>query len=77
MGAMIYELKDGDPNMHKVAMYTIPPKRAMVCYVKQIVEGNYNTFTYPETLKGMRESETLKDHWYYDLDGSTLAAYPA
>ena len=75
----IFELKVGDPAIRKKAEYSIAPKKALVAFVMQNVYHNYNTWEYPEQIKGMRESDTVKDHWYYDdFSGRrVLAAYPA
>ena len=79
MASLIYELREGDPNIRKKAIYTIEPKEALISYVMQEIFGNYNTWEYPEELKGMRESDTVKDHWYYDdyKGRRVIAAYPA
>lgn len=79
MVSLIYELREGDPNIRKKAIYTIEPKKALISYVMQEIFGNYNTWEYPEELKGMRESDTVKDHWYYDdyKGRRVIAAYPA
>lgn len=44
----------------------------------QNIFHNMNTWEYPETIKGMRESDTVPDHWYYDdfMGRRVLAAYP-
>ena len=83
MGTVIWKLEEGDPNMQQVAVFTLPPKEALVAYIKQNIENNYNTWEYPEIIKGMRESDTLADHWYYDVFkqrngeyNGVLAAYP-
>ena len=79
MVSLIYELREGDPNVRKKAEYTIEPKKALVAFIMQDIFKNYNTKEYPEELKGMRESDTVKDHWYYDdyKGRRVIAAYPA
>ena len=74
----IFELKENDGTIHKVAEYNLPPKQAMVAYVEQSINKNFNTFTYPNTIKGIRQSPTVPDHWYYDdiRGGRVIAAYP-
>lgn len=79
MLSMIYELKEGNLDMRKKAEYAIEPKKALIAYVMQNIFGNYNTWEYPENLKGMRESDTIKDHWYYDdfKGRRVIVSYPA
>lgn len=81
---VIYTLTEGEPGVRKRVEYTLPPKKALVCYVEQYINNNWNTWEYPEEIKGMRESQTIKDHWYYDVFRKSLsdknmvvAAYPA
>lgn len=81
---IIYTLTEGEPDIRKRAEYTLPPKKALVCFIEQFINKNFNTWEYPEEIKGMRESETVKDHWYFDVFSKSLgdknmvvAAYPA
>ncbi len=78
----IYELKDGDTEIRKVASYMLPPKKALVNYIMQSEKKDYNWWNYPETIEGIRESDTVKNHWYYDTfsergESKVLAAFPA
>ena len=82
--SIIYTLTEGEPGVRKRVEYTLPPKQALVCYVEQYINNNWNTWEYPEEIKGMRESQTVKDHWYYDVfrkrlsdKNMVVAAYPA
>jgi hypothetical protein len=81
---IIYTLAEGEPDIRKRAEYTLPPKKALVCFIEQFINKNFNTWEYPEEIKGMRESETVKDHWYFDVfpkrlgdKNMVVAAYPA
>lgn len=83
MGSIIYKLKEGDPDIKRVAEYSLPPKQALVAYIEQNYRNNTNTWEYPEIIKGMRESSTLADHWYYDVakargdkENAVISAYP-
>ena len=79
MKTIIYELKEnGDGNINKIAEYTLHPKDALVCFIMQS-RKNFNTWDYPKEIKGMRESNTTPNHWYFDDDVNerVLAAYPA
>ena len=73
----IYELSEYDGAIRKKAEYSLPPKKALVCYIQQC-NGNFNTWEYPDHLPGMRESKTVPDHWYYDdiENRRVVAAYP-
>lgn len=72
--SMIYEMNErGD--VTRKAMYTLDAKKALICYVMQ-KQNNYNTWDYPNDLKGIRESDKAPEHFYYDYNGLVLAAYP-
>lgn len=79
----IYELREGSADVRRVATYALEPQKAMVAYIEQRLNNNYNTWDYPEIIEGMRESDTIADHWYYDLFkgrnaefNGVLSAYP-
>lgn len=72
--SVIYELNEKG-NIERKAMYTLEPKKALVCYIMQ-QQNNYNTWEYPENIKGIRESQTAPNHFYYDQQNTVLAAYP-
>lgn len=74
---IIYELKENG-NIKKIAEYGLNPRRALVCFVMQS-RKNFNTWDYPDEIKGMRESSTVPNHWYFDdvANKRVLAAYPA
>ena len=81
MSSTIFMLKEGASGIKRGATYSLPPKKALICYVEQYVRNNWDTTSYPETLEGMRESSVKKDHWYYDVikpgrPTLTIAAYP-
>lgn len=86
MMSKILSLKEGESGIKELAIYSLPPKKAMVCFIEQFLRGNYNTWEYPEEIEGMRESDTVGNHWYYDvpkMDGNGIsydtvfASYPA
>ena len=75
----IFELKEnGDSGIHKVAEYNLQPRQAMIAYIEQSIYNNFNTWTYPEAIAGIRQSDMVPDHWYYDdIRGDrVIAAYP-
>lgn len=76
--SLIFELKEGNPDVRKVAIYSLSPKKALIAYIMQNIFHNMNTWEYPETIKGMRQSDTVLDHWYYDdfKGRRVLSAYP-
>ncbi len=76
--SLIFELKEGNPDVRKVAIYSLSPKKALIAYIMQNIFHNMNTWEYPETIKGMRQSDTVPDHWYYDdfKGRRVLSAYP-
>ena len=71
----IYEIKEGSTDVRRKASYSLEPKKAMVAYIEQHLNYNYNTWEYPEIIEGMRESSTVADHWYYDLFKGRNAEY--
>ena len=75
MLSIIYEL-DEQGIITKKAEYTVTAKQALINYVMQFKNKNFNTWQYPDTLQGMRESPTVKDHWYYDYKNIVIASYP-
>jgi hypothetical protein len=86
MMSKILSLKEGESGIKELAIYSLPPKKAMVCFIEQFINKNWNTWEYPEEIEGMRESTTVGNHWYYDvpkMDGNGIsfdtafAAYPA
>ena len=61
----IYTLTEGESDVKYRATYTLPPCKALICFVMQS-HGNMHTWKYPETLDGIRESTSRKGHLYYD-----------
>ena len=78
-GSIIYEVKEGSPEIKKKAYYSLDPKSALVSYIRQSIYKDYNTARYPSIILGMRESDTVMDHWYYDdiLGKRVICSYPA
>ncbi len=77
-GTNIYELCEGNSFARMVATYSLEPKAAMVAYIRQSIHKDFNTWNYPEEIPGMRMSDTVKDHWYYDDPAGrrVICAYP-
>ena len=65
MNSMIYEMDEKTGKIERKAEYSCEPKQALICYIEQ-KKGNYNTWEYPKHIDGVRESPTLKNHFYYD-----------
>lgn len=78
MSTMIYELQEKTGKINKLAIYTVDPKRALINFIMQYIHNNFNTWNYPEHINGIRESDTVKQHFYYDdiYNERVLAAYP-
>jgi hypothetical protein len=70
----IYEL-NSEGNIIEKAQYTIEPKKALIAYIMQAKKNN-NTWQYPEHIDGIKESQTKRNHYYYDMGNIVLAAYP-
>lgn len=51
----------------KTAFYQgITREEAILCFVKQYFDNDFNTFNYPETLDGIYKSNVIKDRLLYD-----------
>ena len=66
-----------DGKIEEKAIYTIDSKKALIAYIMQDIKKNFNTWAYPEDMEGIRESKTVKNHFYYDYKNIVIAAYPA
>jgi len=75
MKSIIYELEENG-NITEKAIYTVTAKQALINYVMQFKKGNFNTWAYPETLEGMRESPKKDNAFYYDYNNIVIASYP-
>lgn len=78
MKSIIYALEEKTGRIEKKALFSLAPKNALVAFVMQ-AKGDFHTWNYPENLPGMRQGDTVPNHWYYDdvANGRVLAAYPA
>lgn len=76
MLSIIYEL-NSDGIIKKIAEYSCNPQEALINYIMQYKCNNWNTWEYPKMLKGIRESKTVKNHFYFDYGNTVIAAYPA
>jgi len=76
MASLIYEL-NSDGKITKKAEYTVDPQKALINYIMQYKRNNWNTWQYPHTIEGIRESGTVKNHFYYDDGSLVIASYPA
>ena len=54
-------LETGKPEIKQAAIYSQEPKKALICYIMQYINHNFNTWEYPETLPGIRESKIRKN----------------
>ena len=73
----IYEMNEKTGHIDKKAVYSLEPKAALIAYIEQ-KHGNMNTWEYPKGIEGIRESPTLKDHFYFDdiPNGIIISSYP-
>lgn len=83
MVTVIYKLVEGKPGVQRVAEYTQPPKKALINYIMQYMKKEWNWWLYPDDIEGIRQSDTLPDHYYYDVfkgrngnENAVYAAYP-
>jgi hypothetical protein len=59
----------------EAAIYSIEAKKALVCFIKQNINHDYNSWLYPDMIPGMYESKTRKNTWYYENDDYIIQAY--
>lgn len=78
MTTKVYSIKIGTPGIKELCQYSVEPKKALIAFLRQ-QDGDYHTWDYPDNIKGIRESLTKEDHWYYDdiKNKRIIAAYPA
>jgi len=76
MISKILILETGKPEIKCAAIYSQPPKQALVDYIMQYLHHNYNTWEYPETITGIRESKTRKGCFSYDNGDIAIMAIP-
>lgn len=55
MKTTIKEFNLNTGEIEKEAIYILPAKKALISYLQQR-NGNYNTWTYPEDMEGIRKS---------------------
>ena len=65
MLTLIYEMDEKTGNIEKKSEYTIEGKKALIAYIMQL-QKNFNTWDYPNDIKGIRESKVKKNHFYFD-----------
>lgn len=73
----IYEMDERTGHIENKATYSLGPKVAIIAYIEQ-KRGNWLTWTYPQSISGIRESHTCANHYYYDdiPNSVIIAAYP-
>lgn len=47
-------------------------KKAIICFLKQEIDHNYNTWDYPNDIDGIYKSKSIKDRIYYDLSDNQV-----
>ena len=73
--SIIYELNENGDVTEK-ARYSIDTKQALIAYIMQ-KQNNFNTWEYPTELKGIRESKTKQNHYYFDYNENiVIGSYP-
>ena len=68
-------LYDDGRMKENVAVYILDAKEALVCYIKQFIENDFNTWQYPEMIEGMHKSNKRKNTWYYDHEDMHIQSY--
>ena len=78
MTTNIYEC-NSDGKITQLAAYSVEPEQALINYIQQYINGNWNTMNYPKHMKGVKESKIKKNHFYFDdvANDRVIAAYPA
>lgn len=73
MLSIIYELNE-EGKIEEKARYTCNSKIALINYIKQFKEKNFNTWEYPKTLKGLRQSTIKNNVWYIDYNNMVISS---
>lgn len=45
----------------------ISKEKALISFIKQYIDHNYNTWNYPDHIEGIYNSHVIKDRILYDL----------
>lgn len=62
---MLFNAISGD--FEKTAFYTgLTRERALICFKEQL-QGNFNSWEYPESIDGVYKSNVIKDRLLYNL----------
>jgi hypothetical protein len=64
MLTIINELKDN--NITEVSSYGVDAKQALICYIQQNINHNWNTWQYPLEMNGIYESPTKQGVFYFN-----------
>ena len=74
MGTTIFTLDEKTGVITRVASYSLPAKNALIAYIMQHIRNNYNAWTYPENIDGLRN---VNGNYYFDdiHGGRVIAAY--
>lgn len=72
----IYEIAANGSGARKVAVYSLPPEKALVAYLRQKT-GDFDTWAYPETLTGITKSRRIEGAYnYLSINGNGYCAMP-
>lgn len=64
-----------DRKVKEQAKYSLSPKEALITFIMQSFDCNFNTWEYPDVIDGMWESTNEKDKWYWKHDEDIYGAY--
>ena len=75
MNSLVYEVKNDNGQINKLATYSVDAKKAMIAFIRQ-QENDYNTNSYPSIIEGMRKTP-IKNGWLYDdlINNRILVSY--
>lgn len=66
---MLFDAAKG--NFVKECIYTLPPKKALICAIKQY-HNDFNTFNYPDDIEGIYKSNVIKDRLLFNLSDDLI-----
>lgn len=55
--------------------YSLSSKKALICFIMQEVKKNFNTWTYPEDMKGIIELPSKRGFSFELFNGNVITAY--
>ena len=76
MTTLINKYEQATGNLIHSAVYTTNARKALINYVMQEVNCNFNTWKYPEDIEGIKESTIKQSVLYFETENYIIQAIP-